>query len=57
MKLVHVASVAAGMVSVAFVVDARQPPAPSAQSAAPLSPAELATIRERHKRHIVFDPQ
>jgi oxalate decarboxylase/phosphoglucose isomerase-like protein (cupin superfamily) len=30
---------------------------PDGQSAAPLSPAELATIRERHKRHIVFDPQ
>ena len=30
---------------------------PEGQSASPLSPEELARIRERHKAHIVFDPQ
>ena len=29
---------------------------PEGQSASPLSPKELAEIRERHKAHIVFDP-
>jgi quercetin dioxygenase-like cupin family protein len=31
--------------------------APDGQPMTPLSPAELARIRERHKAHIVFDPQ
>jgi mannose-6-phosphate isomerase-like protein (cupin superfamily) len=35
----------------------RETSVPEGQSAPPLSPGELAGIRERHKAHIVFDPQ
>jgi oxalate decarboxylase/phosphoglucose isomerase-like protein (cupin superfamily) len=35
----------------------RETSVPEGQSAPPLSPRELAGIRERHKAHIVFDPQ
>ena len=30
---------------------------PEGQAAPPLSPSELAAVRERHKAHIVFNPQ
>ena len=35
----------------------RETSVPEGQPATPLSPSELAAIRERHKAHIVFDPQ
>jgi len=35
----------------------RETSVPEGQTAPPLSPSELAPIRERHKAHIVFDPQ
>ena len=35
----------------------RETSVPEGQPASPLSPSELAAVRERHKAHIVFDPQ
>ena len=35
----------------------RETSVPEGQPATPLSPSELAAIRERYKAHIVFDPQ